>query len=183
MTVSLCIRQGSKRNYDTVSVEELYWSAESIWTPLVWLKWDKHSSPNINYFFIIAETLMQRHIFYKPVCVCVCGVCVVLWGNVCVVCGVVCVCVCVHGVRMRVWVVRVWVCVRVVVCGVCACMRVCACVVCVHVCVCVCVCVGVWWWVCACVSVCACECVLRGVCACMRVCACVCVCFILKAHE
>ncbi len=29
MTVPLCIRQGSKRNYDSVSVEELDWSAES----------------------------------------------------------------------------------------------------------------------------------------------------------
>ncbi len=28
MTVSLCIRQGSKRNDDSVSVEELDWSAE-----------------------------------------------------------------------------------------------------------------------------------------------------------
>ncbi len=28
MTVPLCIRQGSKRNYDSVSVEELDWSAE-----------------------------------------------------------------------------------------------------------------------------------------------------------
>ncbi len=28
MTVHLCIRQGSKRNYDSVSVEELDWSAE-----------------------------------------------------------------------------------------------------------------------------------------------------------
>ncbi len=30
MTVSLCIRQESKRNDDSVSVEELDWSAESI---------------------------------------------------------------------------------------------------------------------------------------------------------
>ncbi len=29
MTVSLCIRQGSKRNDDSVSVEELDWSSES----------------------------------------------------------------------------------------------------------------------------------------------------------
>ncbi len=29
MTVSLCIRQESKRNDDSVSVEELDWSAES----------------------------------------------------------------------------------------------------------------------------------------------------------
>ncbi len=29
MTVSLCIRQGSKRNDDSVSVEELDWSAET----------------------------------------------------------------------------------------------------------------------------------------------------------
>ncbi len=28
MTVSLCIRQESKRKYDSVSVEELDWSAE-----------------------------------------------------------------------------------------------------------------------------------------------------------
>ncbi len=29
MTVPLCIRQGSKINYDSVSVKELDWSAES----------------------------------------------------------------------------------------------------------------------------------------------------------
>ncbi len=29
MTVSLCIRQELKRNYDSVSVEELDWSAET----------------------------------------------------------------------------------------------------------------------------------------------------------
>ncbi len=28
MTVPLCIRQGSKRNYDSVSEEELDWSAK-----------------------------------------------------------------------------------------------------------------------------------------------------------
>ncbi len=36
MTVSLCIRQESKRNDDSVSVEELDWSNPS-WTPLLWL--------------------------------------------------------------------------------------------------------------------------------------------------
>ncbi len=49
MTVSLCIRQESKRNDDSVSVEELDWSAESSWTPLFRLY---NSSPNTNDLYI-----------------------------------------------------------------------------------------------------------------------------------
>ncbi len=45
MTVSLCIRQGSKRNDDSVSVEELDWSAErQVLIPAE----HKNSSPNTN---------------------------------------------------------------------------------------------------------------------------------------
>ncbi len=54
MTVSLCIRQESKRNDDSVSVEELDWSNPS-WTPLCDFKyrpWDKNSSPNTNDVYI-----------------------------------------------------------------------------------------------------------------------------------
>ncbi len=50
MTVSLCIRQGSKRNDDSVSVEELDWSAESqilipaehFWCDFKCRPWAKH---------------------------------------------------------------------------------------------------------------------------------------------
>ncbi len=57
MTVSLCIRQESKRNNDSVSVEELDWSAERqvlILTKHLWcdFKWDKNSSPNTNDLYI-----------------------------------------------------------------------------------------------------------------------------------
>ncbi len=54
MTVSLCIRQGSKRNDDSVSVEELDWSterqvlipAEHLWCDFKYRPWAKNSSPN-----------------------------------------------------------------------------------------------------------------------------------------
>ncbi len=60
MTVSLCIRQGSKRNYDSVSVEELDWSAERqvlipaehLWCDFKCRPWDKNSSPNTNDLYI-----------------------------------------------------------------------------------------------------------------------------------
>ncbi len=64
MTVSLCIWQESKRNDDSVSVEELDWSAESSWTPLCDFKWATNSSPNTNDLFIwdtvIFHTLQNR---------------------------------------------------------------------------------------------------------------------------
>ncbi len=54
MTVSLCIRQESKRNDDSVSVEELDWSAERqvlipaehFWCDFTCRPWAKNSSPN-----------------------------------------------------------------------------------------------------------------------------------------
>ncbi len=60
MTVSLCIRQGSKRNDDSVSVEELDWSAESqvlipaehVWCDFKCRPWAKNSSPNTNDLYI-----------------------------------------------------------------------------------------------------------------------------------
>ncbi len=60
MTVSLCIRQVSKRNDDWVSVEELDWSAESqVLIPAEHLccdfkcrSWAKNSSPNTNDLYI-----------------------------------------------------------------------------------------------------------------------------------
>ncbi len=56
ITMPLCIRQGSKRNYDSVSVEELDWSAESqvlipaehLWCDFKCRPWAKNSSPNTN---------------------------------------------------------------------------------------------------------------------------------------
>ncbi len=56
MTVSLCIRQGSKRNDDSVSVEKRDWSAESqvlipaehFWCDFKCRPWAKDSSPNTN---------------------------------------------------------------------------------------------------------------------------------------
>ncbi len=53
----LCIRQGSKRNNDSVSVEELDWSAESqvlipaelLWCDFKYRPWAKRSSPNTNF--------------------------------------------------------------------------------------------------------------------------------------
>ncbi len=60
MTVSLCIRQESKRNYDSVSVEELDWSAESqvlipvedLWCDSKCRSWAKNSSSNTNDLYI-----------------------------------------------------------------------------------------------------------------------------------
>ncbi len=60
MTVHLCIRQGLTRNYDSVSVEELDWSAESqvlipaehLWCDFKCGPCDKTSSPNTNDLYI-----------------------------------------------------------------------------------------------------------------------------------
>ncbi len=60
MTVPLCIRQGSKRNDDSVSVEELDWSAEGqvlipsehLWCDFKCRPWAKNSSPNPNNLYI-----------------------------------------------------------------------------------------------------------------------------------
>ncbi len=60
MTVSLCIRQESKRNDDSVSVEELDWSAERqvlitaehLWSDFKYRPWAKNSSPNTNDLYI-----------------------------------------------------------------------------------------------------------------------------------
>ncbi len=60
MTVTLCIRQGSKRNDDSVSVEELDWSAERqvlipaehLWCDFKCRPWDTNSSPNTNDLYI-----------------------------------------------------------------------------------------------------------------------------------
>ncbi len=60
MTVSLCIRQESKRNDDSVSVEELDWSAERqvlipaehLWCDFKYRPWAKNSSPNTNDLYI-----------------------------------------------------------------------------------------------------------------------------------
>ncbi len=52
MTVSLCIRQESKRNDDSVSVEELDWSAEGV-TQYCW----QYSASNKH--FIILNILIQ----------------------------------------------------------------------------------------------------------------------------
>ncbi len=60
MTVSLCIRQGSKRNDDSVSVEELDWSverqvlipAEHLWCDFKCRPLPKNSSPNTDYLYI-----------------------------------------------------------------------------------------------------------------------------------
>jgi len=52
MTESLCIRQESKRNDDSVSVEELDWSAESqVLIPAEHL-WCDIKSPNTNDLYI-----------------------------------------------------------------------------------------------------------------------------------
>ncbi len=64
MTVSLCIRQGSKRNDDSVSVEELDWSAESqilipaehLWCDFKCRPWAKNSSPNTNDLYIWVQS-------------------------------------------------------------------------------------------------------------------------------
>ncbi len=60
MTVSLCIRHGSKRNDDWVSVEELDWSAERqvlipaehLWCDFTCRPWARNSSPNTNDLYI-----------------------------------------------------------------------------------------------------------------------------------
>ncbi len=60
MTVSLCIRQASKRNDDSVSVEELDWSAERqvlipaehLWCDFKCRSWAKNSSPNTHDLYI-----------------------------------------------------------------------------------------------------------------------------------
>ncbi len=60
MTVPLCIRQGSKRNDDSVSVEEIDLSAESqvlipaehLWCDLKCRPWARNSSPNTNDLYI-----------------------------------------------------------------------------------------------------------------------------------
>ncbi len=60
MTVPLCIRPGSKRNYDSVSVEKLVWSAESqvlipaeqLWCDSKCKPRAKNSSPNTNDLYI-----------------------------------------------------------------------------------------------------------------------------------
>ncbi len=64
MTVSLCIRQESQRNDDSVSVEELDWSAERqvlipgehLWCDF---KWAKNSSPNTNDLYIWAQSFQN----------------------------------------------------------------------------------------------------------------------------
>ncbi len=58
--VPLCIRQGWKRNDDSVSVEELDWSAESqvlspaehLWCDFKCRPWAKNSSPKTNDLYI-----------------------------------------------------------------------------------------------------------------------------------
>ncbi len=60
MKVSLCIRQGLKINDDSVSVEELDWSAERqvlipaehLWCDFKCRPWAKNSSPNTNDLYI-----------------------------------------------------------------------------------------------------------------------------------
>ncbi len=64
MTVSLCIRKGSKRNDDSVSVEELDWSAERqdlipaehLWCDFKCRPWVKNSSPNTNDLYIWVQS-------------------------------------------------------------------------------------------------------------------------------
>ncbi len=65
MTVPLCIRQGSKRNDDSVSVEELDWSAERqvlipaehLWCDFKSRPWAKNSSPNTNDLNIVQHKI------------------------------------------------------------------------------------------------------------------------------
>ncbi len=64
MTVSLCIRQGSKRNDDSVSVEELDWSVESQvlipaehrWCDSKCRPWAKNPSSNTNDLYIWVQS-------------------------------------------------------------------------------------------------------------------------------
>ncbi len=61
MTVSLCIRQGSKRNDDSVSVEELDWSAESqLNTSGVTLNADLQPKTPVTCTFIIWTQLEEK---------------------------------------------------------------------------------------------------------------------------
>ncbi len=65
MTVCLCIRQGSKRNDDSVSVEELDWSAESqipaehLWCDFKCRPWAKNESPNTNDIWVHTGTVIS----------------------------------------------------------------------------------------------------------------------------
>ncbi len=74
MTVSLYIRQGSKRNDDSVSVEELDWSAESqvlipaehLWCDFICRPWAKNSSPNtMTCTFIIWTKVLGHPPFFR----------------------------------------------------------------------------------------------------------------------
>ncbi len=60
MTVSLCIRQGSKRNYDSVSVEELDWFAESQVLQSYWSTNQSSSSTLTESSFIFDPCLIHR---------------------------------------------------------------------------------------------------------------------------
>ncbi len=69
MTVSLCIRQESKRNDDSVSVEELDWSAENqvlipaehLWCDFKCRPWAKNSSPNTNDIWVQLFHTLQNY--------------------------------------------------------------------------------------------------------------------------
>ncbi len=77
MTVSLCIRQESERNDDSVSVEELDWSAERqvlipaehLWCDFKYRPWAKNSSPNTNDMCTVisytSKLLQQRSKYNK----------------------------------------------------------------------------------------------------------------------
>ncbi len=73
MTVSRCIRQGSKRNDDSVSVEELDWSAESpaehLWCDFKCRPWAKNSSPK-DPTLVPCTSLPQRQYFHPPSLIC-----------------------------------------------------------------------------------------------------------------
>ncbi len=69
MKVPLCIRQGSKRNYDSVSVEELNWSAESqvlipaehLWCDFKCRPWAKNASLNTcRYIWVQSFHILQN---------------------------------------------------------------------------------------------------------------------------
>ncbi len=73
MTVSLCIRQGSKRNDDSVSVEELDWSAESqlntsgVTSGVIKHQWLIHSLYGQKYWdtnFFRRETVATKKFMY-----------------------------------------------------------------------------------------------------------------------
>ncbi len=73
MTVSLCIRQGSKRNDDSVSVEELDWSAERqvlipaehLWYDFKYRPWAKNSSLNTNDLWVQSFHTLQNCWMYN----------------------------------------------------------------------------------------------------------------------